>query len=107
MEIREMSMTDIENRSAELAEMLKAEDADVDTISKETEELEARKAEINKALGCEPEWNPNPNAKDKTITLSFQTDLSDPEKTEESLEWMVKNTIVFWSVFSKEIKAMK
>ena len=69
--------------------------------------LEARKAEINKALGCEPEWNPNPNAKDKTITLSFQTDLSDPEKTEESLEWMVKNTIVFWSVFSKEIKAIK
>ncbi len=69
--------------------------------------LEARKAEINKALGCEPEWNPNPNAKDKTITLSFQTDLTDPEKTEESLEWMVKNTIVFWSVFSKEIKAIK
>ncbi len=69
--------------------------------------LEARKTEINKALGCEPEWNPNPNAKDKTITLSFQTDLSDPEKTEESLEWMVKNTIVFWSVFSKEIKAIK
>lgn len=69
--------------------------------------LEARKAEINKALGCEPEWNPNPNAKDKTITLSFQTDLSDSEKTEESLEWMVKNTITFWSVFSKEIKAIK
>lgn len=48
MEIREMSMTDIENRSAELAEMLKAEDADVEKISAETEELEARKAEILK-----------------------------------------------------------
>lgn len=48
MEIKEMSMTDIENRSAELAEMLKAEDADVEMISKETEELEMRKAEILK-----------------------------------------------------------
>lgn len=48
MEIKEMSMTDIENRSAELAEMLKADDADVESISKETEELEARKAEILK-----------------------------------------------------------
>lgn len=48
MEIREMSMTDIENRSAELTEMLKAEDADVEMISKETEELEMRKAEILK-----------------------------------------------------------
>ena len=48
MEIKEMSMNDIENRSAELAEMLKAEDADVEMISKETEELEARKAEILK-----------------------------------------------------------
>ena len=48
MEIKEMSMNDIETRSAELAEMLKAEDADVEMISKETEELEARKAEILK-----------------------------------------------------------
>ena len=48
MEIKEMSMTDIENRSAELAEMLNAEDADVEKISAETEELEARKAEILK-----------------------------------------------------------
>lgn len=69
--------------------------------------LEARKAEINKALGCEPEWNPNPNAIDKTITLQYQTDLSDPKKVEESLNWMVKHTIIFKDVFSKEIKAIK
>ena len=69
--------------------------------------LEARKSEINKALGCEPEWFPNPNAIDKTITLQYQTDLSDPQKVEESLDWMVKHTIVFREVFSKEIKAIK
>lgn len=69
--------------------------------------LESRKDEINKALGCEPEWNPNPNAKDKTITLLHPTDLSDDTMVEEALEWMVKQTIIFHSVFSKEIKAIK
>ena len=69
--------------------------------------LEARKDEINKALGCEPEWFPNPNAIDKTIALQHQTDLSDPEKIEEALDWMVKHTIIFRDVFSKEIKAIK
>ena len=69
--------------------------------------LLAKKDEINKALGCEPDWIPNPNAIDKTIALQYQTDLSDPEKVEESLAWMVKQTIVFRDVFSKEIKAIK
>ena len=69
--------------------------------------LEARKAEINKALGCEPEWFPNPNATDKTIVLQHQTDLSDPAKVEESLDWMVKQTIIFRDVFSKEVKTIK
>ena len=68
--------------------------------------LLARKDEINKALGCEPEWDPNPAAKDKTIALTYQTDLSNPEKVEEALDWMVKNTIVFYTVFSKEVKGI-
>ena len=68
--------------------------------------LLARKDEINKALGCEPEWDANPAAKDKTIALSHQTDLSDPIKVEEALDWLVKNTIIFHSVFSKEVKSI-
>ena len=68
--------------------------------------LEARKAEINKALGCEPDWNPNPAAKDKTITYLHQTDLADPEKVEEALDWMVEQTLIFHSVFSKEVKSI-
>ena len=63
--------------------------------------------EINKALGCKPEWNPNPNARDKTITLQYQTDLSDPIKVEESIDWLVKQTIVFRDVFAKEVKNIK
>lgn len=46
MEIKEMQMSDIEQRSAEIEEMLKAEDADIDTISEEVKALEERKAEI-------------------------------------------------------------
>ena len=66
--------------------------------------LEARRNDINQALGCEPEWDANPSAKDKTIALFHKTDLSDPEKIEEALNWMVRQTIVFYNVFSKEVK---
>ena len=46
MEIKEMQMSDIERRSAEIEEMLKSEDADIDALTKEVEELENRKAQI-------------------------------------------------------------
>ena len=69
--------------------------------------LLAKKEEINKALGCEPEWDANPTAKDKTIAISYNTDLTDPEKVDEALDWLVRQTIVFHSVFSKEVKNIK
>lgn len=46
MEIKEMQMSDIEQRSAEIEELLKSEDADIETLTKEVEELENRKAQI-------------------------------------------------------------
>ena len=69
--------------------------------------LEARRNEINHALGCEPEWDANPAAKDKTIALFHKTDLSDPQKMEEALDWLVQQTIIFYNVFSKEVKEIK
>ena len=69
--------------------------------------LEARRNEINQALGCEPEWDSNPVAKDKTIALFHKTDLSDPQKVEGALEWLVEQTVIFYNVFSKEVKAIK
>ena len=69
--------------------------------------LEARRDEINLALGCEPEWDANPTAKDKTIALFLQTDLTDPEKVDEALDWLVEQTVVFYNVFSKEVKGIK
>ena len=68
--------------------------------------LEAKKTEIDKALGCEPIWNANPEARDKTLSISYDTDLSDPQKVEEALGWLVEHTIIFYNVFSKEVKAI-
>ncbi|WP_033147997.1 DUF4268 domain-containing protein [Prevotella sp. P6B1] len=69
--------------------------------------LVARKNEINNALGCEPEWDANPSASDKTIALFHQTDLSDPQKMDEAIDWMVRQSLVFYQVFSKEVKAIE
>ena len=69
--------------------------------------LEARRNEINRALGCEPEWDANPSAQDKTIALFHKTDLSNPEKVEEALDWLVQQTVIFYNVFSKEVKEIK
>lgn len=66
--------------------------------------LEARRKEINQALGCEPEWDANPSAKDKTIALFHKTNLSDMLKVEDALDWLVQQTIIFYNVFSKEVK---
>lgn len=53
------------------------------------------------------EWDIHPTAKDKTIGLSYQTNFADPNKVNEALDWMVKQTIIFWEVFSKEVKNIK
>lgn len=50
MEIKEMQMSDIEQRSAEIEELLKSEDADIDALTTEVQELENRKAEILKEV---------------------------------------------------------
>ncbi|MDR0970360.1 MAG: DUF4268 domain-containing protein [Lentimicrobiaceae bacterium] len=66
--------------------------------------LESRKEEIENLLGESLSWNPNPNARDKIISLSHQTDFSNPEKVDEAVDWLVEKTIKFREVFSKIIK---
>lgn len=48
MEIKDMSMSDIEKRSLEIEEELNKEDADVEKLEAEVEELEEKKEEIEK-----------------------------------------------------------
>jgi hypothetical protein len=69
--------------------------------------LEERKESIESDLGdigSLLRWNPNPNKRDKTINLDYQTDFSDPIKREEALDWLVAHTILFHRVFSRIIK---
>ena len=68
--------------------------------------LMARKNEITLALGCEPEWDANPAAMDKTIALFHKTDLTNQETLAEALDWLVQQTIIFYNVFSKEVKGI-
>lgn len=68
--------------------------------------LLSRKSEIDKALGCEPKWDSNPSASDKTIALFHHVDLSDLQKVDKALDWLVQQTIVFYNVFSKEVKVI-
>lgn len=46
MEIKDMTINDIEARAKEIREAMKAEDADLDALTAEVDALEARKAEI-------------------------------------------------------------
>ena len=46
MEIKDMLMSDIETRSAELTSMVEQPDADIEAITAEVQELEERKAQI-------------------------------------------------------------
>ncbi len=66
--------------------------------------LESRKEEIENAIGQALVWNQNPDTRYKVIYLHHQTDLTDPRKVEEALDWMVKYTLKFKEVFGKIIK---
>ena len=50
MNVNEMQMSDIERRSAEIEELMKADDADIESLTAEVEQLEKRKAEIEKEV---------------------------------------------------------
>ncbi|MCR4921486.1 MAG: hypothetical protein K5945_07270 [Bacteroidaceae bacterium] len=55
-------------------------------------------------MGCEPKWDANPSAKDKTIALFHKADLTDPEGVEKALAWLTEQTLTFYRVFSEEVK---
>lgn len=50
MEIKEMQMSDIEQRLAQISEEMNAPEANIDALTAEVEEIEARKAEILKEV---------------------------------------------------------
>jgi hypothetical protein len=55
--------------------------------------LQQHQSEIHAAAGTEMNWNPNPNARDKVITVTRTFDPENEKSQEEILDWLVKLTI--------------
>ena len=98
MKIDEMQMSDIETRSAEIEELLKSEDADIESLTKEVEEMEARKAEILAEV--------EQRKKEAEEALKIGTEI---EKVEERkmTNMEVRNTKEYIDAFAEYIKSGK
>jgi hypothetical protein len=66
--------------------------------------FESRKEEIELKLDNELIWNPNPDNRDKVITLTKHFDLANRENWKEAIEWLAEQTIKFREVFAGMIK---
>ncbi len=66
--------------------------------------FESKKDIIESKIGARLVWNPNPNNKDKVITLTKNFNLNDEDSWEKAVEWLSEQTIKFKNVFSKIIK---
>lgn len=97
MEIRDMQMSDIEVRSAELAEALTAEGADIDTITAEVTELEERKAQIL------AEAEERKAQLDEVVQTSVETEtIGMEERTMEEI--MTRNSAEYVRAYAKYIQ---
>ena len=59
---------------------------------------------IEEEIGEKLEWNPNPDKKDKIISLSKSFDYEKTESWTETINWLVQKTIIFKQVFGDLIK---
>ena len=98
MEIKEMQMSDIEQRSAEIEELLKGEDADIESLTKEVEEMEARKAEILAEV--------EQRKKEAEDALKIGTEI-EKEEERRMTNMEVRNTKEYIDAFAEYIKSGK
>lgn len=64
------------------------------------------KEEIESEIGAELQWNPNPENRDKIISLRRDANLEDKDKWDDYLDWLVDKTVKFRKTFGKRIKTM-
>jgi hypothetical protein len=69
--------------------------------------LEEHRVTIESQIGEVLNWNPNPDNRDKVITLTKSFDLSDPTQWSEPIAWLTQKTVDFHRVFSDVIKQGK
>ena len=66
--------------------------------------FESKKELIETQIGSELIWNPNPDNRDKVITLTKHFDLENKENWKIGINWLAENTIKFREIFSKIMK---
>jgi len=71
------------------------------------EQLLVERETIEKEIGESLQWNPNPDAKDKTIGISRNADLRDRKRWPEYIDWMVDMTTRFHKVFRPRVKELE
>ena len=98
MKIDEMQMSDIETRTAEIEELLKGEDADIESLTKEVEEMEARKAEILAEV--------EQRKKEAEEALKIGTEI-EKEEERKMTNMEVRNTKEYIDAFAEYIKSGK
>ena len=98
MKIDEMQMSDIEQRSAEIDELLKGEDADIDSLTAEVEELEKRKAQILEEA--------EQRKKEAEEALKNGTEI-EKEEERKMTNMEVRNTKEYIDAFAEYIKSGK
>ena len=96
MEIREMQMSDIEQRSLEIVEEMKAENADVEKLSAEVDQLEERKAEIEKEV--------EQRKKEAAEALKIGNEIEKVEERDTMTNLEVRNTKEYIEAFAKYVK---
>ena len=102
MEIKEMQFTDIEARKAELTEMLNAEDADLEAINAEVDELNKRASEIKEAAEKRDAILSAIAENKKGIVITEQKEEKSMANTVE-----IRNTPEYINAFVKYVKTGK
>lgn len=98
MEIKEMQMEDIEKRSLEIEEELKKEDADIDSLTKEVEELENRKAEIL------TEVEARKKEMEEALKSSKEVEVIETEERKNTMDKEFRNSKEYIDAFAEYIK---
>lgn len=70
------------------------------------EQLLDQRSEIEEEIGAKLDWDPNPEARDKTIVLLREAELADRDKWPTYIAWMVEHIIKFRKAFAPRVKRL-
>lgn len=70
-------------------------------------QLEAQKQEIESEIGSKLQWNPNPDNRDKIISITRDVNLQNREDWDDSIIWMVDMVKRFRKAFMPRVKKLK